>query len=263
MRDPWGLTAAGILGGLAGAVTAALATPAVLALPVALGVAGVVYGVNAALGGLGGRRPAPVTTLPGAQLPAPTKGGAAEGWLLRAEAAVRTLRQQTESPTDPVLRAQISDVDDQAAGAVVDLRRFAGQVTLIEQAAARVDGVRLQREAAALDAAIARTPPGPTRDEQVRGRTSLAEQLDVVRRLAESRETLLARMQSAVLGLEGLVARMSELLALHASTEGGSLTATRVAELTSDLEGMRAGLAEAAAVSQVTLAQGGGAGGVG
>jgi hypothetical protein len=64
-------------------------------------------------------------------------------------------------------------------------------------------------------------------------------------------------MQAAVLGLEGLVARMSELLALHASTEGGSMTARRVTELTADLEGMRAGLAEATEISRTTLAAGG------
>jgi hypothetical protein len=84
----------------------------------------------------------------------------------------------------------------------------------------------------------------------------VADQLDVARRLAEVRETLLARMHSAVLGLEGLVARMAELLALHATTAGGSLTATRLAELTSDLEGMRAGLAEAEQVSRTALGDG-------
>jgi hypothetical protein len=78
----------------------------------------------------------------------------------------------------------------------------------------------------------------------------------VASRLAGARETLLARMQSAVLGLEGLVTRMAELLALHATTDGGSLTATRVAELTSDLEGMRAGLAEAERVSRSALGGG-------
>jgi len=92
------------------------------------------------------------------------------------------------------------------------------------------------------------------RDERERARKAVADQLDVARRLAEARETLLARLQSAVLGLEGLVARMAELLALHATTEGASLTAARVVELTNDLEGMRAGLAEAEQVSRAALA---------
>ena len=112
MTEPWGLAMAGILGGLGAAVTAALATPAVLALPVGLAIAGAVYGVNVALAGLSarGRHPAGALTAGGrtAELPAPTRGGAADGWLRRAEAAVRTLHQQTESPTEPTLRAQIA-----------------------------------------------------------------------------------------------------------------------------------------------------------
>ncbi|WP_344082610.1 hypothetical protein [Luedemannella helvata] len=250
LTDPWALAAAGLLGGLGAAVTAALASPAILALPVGFGIAGAVYGVNAVLGGVGRRRSA--VAAPG--LPAPAPGGAADGWLRRAEAALRTLHQQTESPADPVLRGQIADIDDQAAEAVADLRRLAGQVTLVEQAADRVAAGRLREEAAAIDAALARTPAGPVRDEQLRSRQAIIDQLEVARRLADSRSALLARMQAAVLGLEGLVARMSELLALHATTEGGSLTARRVAELAGELDGMRAGLAEAAEVSRKALA---------
>jgi hypothetical protein len=248
---------AGILGGLGAAVTAALASPAVLALPVGLAIGGAVYGVNAGLAILSERRRGmavaggPAGRTP--ELPQPTRGGPADTWLRRAEAAVRTLHQQTESPAEPTLRTQIGDVDDQAAAAVQDLRRFAGQVTLIEQAMQRVGADRLRAEVAALDKALARSS-GAVREEQQRARRALTDQLDVAGRLTEAREALLARMQSAVLGLEGLVARMSELLALHATTEGGSLTARRVAELTADLEGMRAGLAEAAEVSRATFA---------
>ena len=56
--------------------------------------------------------------------------------------------------------------------------------------------------------------------------------------------------------VDNLPVIVAELLALHAATSGGDLTATRVAELTSDLEGMRAGLAEAEQVSRSTLAGG-------
>jgi hypothetical protein len=258
LTEPWGIAAAAIMGGLGAAVTAALAPSAVLALPVGFAIAGAVYGVNVGLAGLSDRRrrAARGSADPAPELPAPTRGGAADTWLRRAEAAVSTLHQQTESPADPTLRGQIGDVDDEAAGAVVDLRRFAGQVTLIEQALDRVGADRLRTEAAALDKALARSS-GAVREEQQRARRAIADQLDVARRLFEAREALLARMQSAVLGLEGLVARMSELLALHASTEGGAITARRVAELTMDLEGMRAGLAEATEVSRATLAAGG------
>jgi hypothetical protein len=252
LTEPWGIVTAGVLGGLGAAVTGALAPAGLLVgVPVGLGIAGVVYGVKVGLGMLTSREPR--RREPDPDLPTPPRGSPADRWLRRAEAAVATLRQQTESPRDPTLRGQIADVDDQAEGALADLRRFAGQVTLVEQAMARIPVDRLRQEYGALDRALKGLPAGPLREERDRARRAVGDQIDVARRLGEARETLLARMESAVLGLEGLVARLAELLALHATTSGGSLTATRVAELTSDLEGMRAGLAEAERVSRSAL----------
>jgi hypothetical protein len=259
LTEPWGIFSAALLGGLGAAVTAAVAPAAVLALPVGLGIAGVVYGVKVSLGILGDRlaRPPAARPDPGlAALPAPPRGSPAERWLRRAEAAVATLHRQSESPADPTLRSQIGDIDDQAGGALNDLRRFAGQVTLVDATMSGIDVNRLQRESAAIRQSLTGLTAGPLRDERRRALRSVADQLDVAKRLSDVRDTLLARMQSAVLGLEGLVARMAELLALHATTQGASLTASRVAELTSDLEGMRAGLAEAEELSRSTLAGG-------
>jgi hypothetical protein len=255
LTEPWGIVSAGLLGGVAAAVTGALA-PAGLAVgvPVGLGIAGVVYGVRVALGALTDRTPRPVTAAaPDPSLPTPPRNSPAGRWLRRAEAAVTTLHQQTESPRDPTLREQICDVDDQAAGALTDLRRFAGQVTLIEQTIANIPVDRLRQDYGTIQRGIGGLPAGPLREERERAMRAVRDQLDVARRLTEARETLLARMESAVLGLEGLVARMAELLAMHATTAGGSLTATRVAELTGDLEGMRAGLAEAEKISRAAL----------
>lgn len=258
LTEPWGIVSAGVLGGVAAAVTGALA-PAGLAVgvPIGLGIAGVVYGVRVALGALTDRTPRPVAVAePDPHLPVPPRGSPAGKWLRRAETAVTTLHQQTESPRDPTLREQICDVDDQAAAALTDLRRFAGQVTLIEQTIANIPVDRLRQDYGTIQRGLGGLPPGPLREERERAMRAVSDQLDVARRLAGARETLLARMESAVLGLEGLVARMAELLAMHATTAGGSLTATRVAELTGDLEGMRAGLAEAEQVSRTALAGG-------
>jgi hypothetical protein len=257
--EPWGLVAAGLLGGLGGAVTAALAPVALLGLPVGVAIAGAVYGVRVGLGALTDRTlnpPAPRPDPRLAALPTPPRGSVAAKWLRRAEMAVDNLHRQTESPGDPTVRAQIEDVDDHAAGVLTDLRRFAGQATLIEQSLGAIDGAGLSRELSTLQRSLQGLPPGPLRDERERAVRAVADQLDVGRRLAEARDMLLARMQSAVLGLEGLVARMAELLALHATTAGASLSSGRVAELTNDLEGMRAGLAEAEELSRTTLAGG-------
>jgi hypothetical protein len=256
LTEPWGIVTAGLLGGVGAAVAGALA-PAGLAvgLPVGLGIAGVVYAVRVALGAVTDRdtglstRARPADT----NLPTPPRGSPAHQWLRRAEAAVDTLHKQTESPPDPALRDQICDVDDEAAAALTDLRRFAGQVTLIDQTMANVPADRLRREHAAIERELSGLPAGTLRAERERARAAVGDQLAVAGRLAEAREMLLARLQSAVLGLEGLVARMAELLALHATTGSGSLTAARVSELTGDLEGMRAGLAEAERASRSAL----------
>ncbi|UWZ38269.1 hypothetical protein Drose_08485 [Dactylosporangium roseum] len=259
LTEPWGLVAAGILGGMGGAVAAALAPAGLLVgVPVGLVVAGAVYGIRIGLGTITDRTADPHPRIqPPPDLPTPPRGSDAERWLRRAEAAVRTLRRQSESPADPVLRGQIGEVDDQAAGALADLVRFAGQVTLIEQTAAGINVQRLRQDRSQLQRGLQGLPAGPLRQERERALRAVTDQLDVGRRLQEAREMLLARMQSAVLGMEGLVARMSELLALHATTAGGAtLTASKVAELTNDLEGMRAGLAEAERLSRSALSGG-------
>jgi hypothetical protein len=258
LTEPWGLVAAGVLGGMGGAVAAALAPAGLLAgVPVGLAVAGVVYGIRIGLGALTDRDRAAPAARAAPDLPAPSRGGDAERWLRRAETAVRTLHRQTQTPADAVLRGQVAGVDDQAAEALGDLARFAGQVTLIEQTSTGINIGRLRVDRAQLERGLHGLPPGPLRAERERALRAVTDQLDVARRLHDAREMLLARMQAAVLGLEGLVARMAELLALHATSDGGaSLTAAKVAELTSDLEGMRGGLAEAEQLSRSTLAGG-------
>ncbi|MGI5244629.1 hypothetical protein [Dactylosporangium sp. CA-139066] len=260
LTEPWGLVAAGVLGGLAGAVAAAPAG-VLVGVPVGLAVAGTVYAIRVGLGALtdrGGSSSArAVTAAPPPDLPTPPRGSDADRWLRRAEQAVRTLRRQSEGTGDPVLRGQIAEIDDQAAGAVSDLARFAGQVTLIEQTAGAINTQRLRQDYNQLERGLSGLPPGPLREERERARRAVADQLEVGQRLREAREMLLARMQSAVLGMEGLVARMAELVALHATTVGGApLTASKVAELTNDLEGLRAGLAEAERLSRSALAGG-------
>lgn len=256
LTEPWGLVAAGVLGGMGGAVAAALAPAGLLAgVPVGLAVAAAVYGIRVGLGALTDRTPARPLTVPG--LPTPSRGGDADRWSQRARVAVHTLHRQSESPADAGLRAQVAGVDGQAAEALDDLAKLAGQVTVIERTAAGIDLVRLQHDRAQLRHGLHGLAPGPLRAERERALRAVTDQLDVARRLHDAREMLLARMQAAVLGLEGLVARMAELLALHATSDGGaSLTAVKVAELTGDLEGLRQGLAEAERLSRTTLAGG-------
>ena len=85
------------------------------------------------------------------------------------------------------------------------------------------------------------------REHLAHGTTSLVASL-----VTADRDTLLARMQATVFTVEGLVARTAEVLAMSASG-GLDLSADRLAGLSGDLDGLRAGLAEAEEVSRRVL----------
>ncbi len=250
LTDPWGYVAGGLTGGLAAAVAAALTPGAVIAIPVGIGVAAVVYGVKVGLGALTDRDHRPE---PERGLPMPARGTPADIWLRRAEAAVRTLHEQTESPRDAATRAQIGNVDDQAAETLVDLRRLASQVAAVEAAASRIDSARLHAEESGFAGAARSAADPDLRAAHERALRSVQEQLQVHGRLLVARDTLLARMQGTAIGLEGLIARLAEVLALAATAGGVDTTTQRIADLTGELDGMQVGLRETEALSQRVL----------
>jgi hypothetical protein len=249
--DPWGGVVAGVAGGLAWAV----ASTSAAAIPLGLGVAAAVYGAKVASGlvarRLGGR--SAVEAGPGrVPLPAPRRGSAAEAWLTRARGAIRSLTELIDSPGSAGARAQLLPVRAEATELLDPMRRFGGQVTTVEDALARVATGRLEAERARLAEAVRAARSARLRAERERALASVEEQLAVATRLSDARETLLARMQTTALGLEGLVARTAEVLALTASS-GVDTSAERIDELTGDLDGLRAGLAEAEEVSRRVL----------
>jgi hypothetical protein len=249
LLDPWGGVIAGVAGGLAWAVVPVGA----VALPLGLGVAAVVYGVKVGASMLSRRDEAEeepaVADVP---LRRPRRGSPAEQWLVRAEHAERSLADLAASPGHAVARAQLGPVRDGATEAVGTLRRLAGQVTAVEDAMDRVQVDRLEAERRRLVAAVSAAAGGRLRAERQRSLDSVTEQLAVAGRLADARDTLLARMQATVLTVEGLVARTAEVLAMSASG-GVDVTADRLADLSADLDGLRTGLAETEAVSRRVL----------
>jgi hypothetical protein len=247
LLDPWG----GIVAGVAGGLSWAVASGNTAAVPLGLGVAGAVYAAKVAAGALARRSERSRPGRPGAApLPAPRRGSPAQLWLDRAQGAVRSLAELVDSSVAD--RAQLGPVRDEAAETVDTMRRFAGQVTAVENALARVPAEQLAAERGRLARAVRQAHTERLRAERQRSLDSVEQQLAVAGRLSEARETILARMQATALGLEGLVARTAELLALGASA-GVDTTADRIAELTSELDGLRAGLAEAEEVSRRVL----------
>jgi hypothetical protein len=250
LLDPWGGLVAAVAGGLA---WAAVPVSGGLAVPLAAGVAAVVYGVKVGASVLGRRRDdSPPPAVDEVSLRPPRRGSPAERWLVRAQQAERALAELAGSPGAAVTREQLVPVRDGAAEAATAMRRFAGQVTAVEDALAHVPAERLAGDRQRLARAVQAARGERLRAERQRSLDSVSEQLAVAERLADARDTLLARMQATVLALEGLVARTAEVLAMSAST-GVDSSADRLAELSGDLDGLRAGLAEAEQVSRRVL----------
>ena len=252
LADPWAGIVAGVAGGLAWAVASASAA----AVPLGVGVAAAVYGARVGAGLLARRAERRRAREAGEPLPlpAPRRGGPAEAWLRRAQGAVRSLAELVDSPSSAGAFEQLAPVRAEAAEMVDIMRRFAGQVTTVEDAYDRVSVARLGADRARLTEAVRAAGSAELRTERQRALDSVESQLAVAGRLADARDTLLARMQATALGLEGLVARTAELVALGASL-GVDSSADRIAELTADLDGLRAGLAEAEEVSRRVLDQ--------
>ncbi len=245
LTEPWGLVTAGLLGGLGFAVL-----PGGTAIVAGLGIAAAVYGVKVAAGLLAHRerrddsRP---------RLLRPHQGSAADVWLRRAERTVRTLHDQTESPREAAVRSQVGEVDDDASAVLDALRRLAAQATAVEDAQHRIDVPRLLAERDRITGAGGDPAPEQMRAEQQRSLDAIQQQLAVAGRLDEAHGILLAKMQSTAIGLEGLVARLAEVLALSATSGGVDTAHDQIAGLNGELDGLRSGLAETEEISRRAL----------
>lgn len=246
--DPWGGIVAGVAGGLAWAVAAPVG---VVALPIGLGVAAVVYGAKVAASALTARTHPPRG--PG-ELPHPERGSAAEVWQNRALLAIKDLHDL--SSTAPDAPRALRSVDEGASQTEAQVRRLAGQATAVTRALYRIATPRLAEERARLQAEVEGSASAELREEHRRSLRSVEEQLAVAERLTSARDTLLARLQSTALGLEGLVARATEVLALSASAGAGEMADTGIAGLAAELEGLRAGLEETEELSRQVLDRG-------
>jgi hypothetical protein len=227
-----------LLGAIAGVVTS-VSVPDDMHVGAGIGVAGVVYLLTAALAG----------ARPDRAAAPPRLTGQAGRWLQRAEQACRSLGDLARQPS---ATAQLSQVAGEAGTVLSPMRRLAEQIAAVDAALARVPVTRLQLEHDRLVDALATTTLDSLRAERQRALDSLAGQLAVGTRLTGARDTLVARLQATALGLEGLVARAAEVQVL-AAAPGVDTSADQILELSADLDGLRAGLAEAEEVSRRVL----------
>ncbi len=247
LRDPWGLVASGISGGLAWALVGG---PVGIAL--GAGVGATVLGVKLVTGLVVRGAPRSPRTL---ELARPPRGSYALRWLERAESAVHSLDDMAGTTGSGPTGLAVRSAADEAGDTLSDLTRVAAQVTAVERALHRVEGSDLEAERARLEDAATRAPTAEMRAEMARSAAAVRDRIEVRTRLTDARGTLLARMQATALGLEGLVARLAEVLALSNGAGGVDTSADQIADLSLELEGLRSGLAETEAVSKRALAQ--------
>lgn len=251
-RDPWGLLVAAVTGGLGwvfvDAVAGASSATAVVA---GLGIGISALGVKVISGALFNRGAdagydddADAEVLPGSP---------EQAWLRRAQLAARSLREVAAGARTGPISDRLASVVAEATSTLGDMRRIAGQTSAVTSAMWRVDVSRLQREQAQLVQTRETAFDPGIKAEIDRSLVSVRGQLDVHKRLYDAAAALLARMQSGALGLESLVARIAELVALADASPGGVDGVAQIDELAADLEGLRLGLAETEELSRRVL----------
>jgi hypothetical protein len=151
-------------------------------------------------------------------------------------------------PSDPWLAGEVQSVLSESRPVVLSVREMAGRVTILDNSIAAARPEALAREIADLQRRFARTTDASVRAEQERTLAALDSQADSVDRLLRRRDTLLAQMQAATVGLEGLAARTGELVALGPASHDTDEATRIVADLTSSLDAVRAGVDEARAI---------------
>ncbi len=192
--------------GLALAVTVAAAYAFLgAAWPLALGVAALVYALKAAL------------DLPWRpyrrRLPAPAVGSPEEHWLDRAAQALLSIKELRRSARSESIAQRCGAIVLQAEASVATLRRLAYQSGLVSAL---------------------------VRSSQARSLYSPAGRREATERLESTRRELHARIEDSVLGLEGLVARLAQIVAL---SEAGA-DAASMDELAFELDTLHTALAE-------------------
>ena len=239
VRDPWSYLLGGLAAGLAWAVQ--------LPVEAAAGIGAAVFGVKVLIGGVMSRQ-----DRGGGRLLRIRSGSPEERWTRRGEQAVRSFRRLGESVRTGPIADRARSIGTEADGMLAAVRRLAGQASAVREALRRIDIVQLMREEDRLTYQLGQAETDDVRTEIERSLESVRAQHSVYTRLEDAGSRLQARIEAVVIGLEGLVARLVEILALveaQSPVEG----AQQVNELSEELEGLRAGLVETENLSRRVL----------
>jgi hypothetical protein len=174
--------------------------------------------------------------------PRPIAGTPEALWVFRAEAAVAAIRRLRASAGSGAIAYRCAVIAKQAADAVVILRRLAYQSGLVSRLAGSTDLAELRRTDASLRHQLSVLTEGPARQQNEYALRSLTARLEAGERLEATQQELIGRIEAAALGLEGLVARVAEIVAL--SEFGSGVAAPQVDDLAAELDTLRAALVE-------------------
>jgi hypothetical protein len=239
LSDPWAYLIGAVAGGAAWAVGVPVAAAA--------GVGAVVLGAKALAGSLLGRERPRFGLLP-------IRGGTVEErWLRRAERGLRSLEGLARSARPGPVGERAALVGDKARETIDAMRRLAGQASAVSIALKHIDPVSLTSDAERLQTDVRTARDPQVRGEMKRSLEAIKDQLAVHERLTAARKALLARMESGAIGLEGLVARVAEVLALQDTSISSAQGLHRIDELADELEGLRSGLVETEDLSRRAL----------
>ena len=223
-----------MLGAAAAVMAGLIGVPPVLCLLVAAAI----VAANSMLGA--GTR---VSTLAPTLLPSPEPGSAERRLLGRGQAAVVALEELTDSLPAGPLADRSRSIRDQARATLATLGDLAGQSAAVTRLLQRLGKIGGREEKDAFHRRLARAE-GPQQAHLRKTLGAHESRAQARQNLAATRTALRSRMESLAFGLEGLVARLAELLAL---AQSGSFPALddRIEELALELEGLRDGLVQA------------------
>jgi hypothetical protein len=165
-------------------------------------------------------------------------------WMQRADRAVAAFRQLARGSRSEPIGQRCMVIGEQAQATLQLLRRVAGQSSTVGRMLRGIDGTRLTEEESRLSKELRGAESAAARHEIEISLNLIGEQVAARRRLEQGKAALIARLQSGVLALEGLVTRLAEVVALGQAAGGLGGAGDRVAELADELEGLRAGLSE-------------------
>ncbi|HET8569774.1 MAG TPA: hypothetical protein VFM93_12415 [Candidatus Limnocylindria bacterium] len=174
-------------------------------------------------------------------------------WLERAELALGTLRRLAGGAQRGPLATRFQETAARAAATVWVMRRLAEQGSAVGQLLGHIAARDISAETALLERELAATADARIRGELTTSLGSLRTQADARSQLAASRQALIARMRTVALGMEGLVARVAELLAISAS--GMASPDDRLDELDTQLEALRESLLETERIGRERIAR--------